>query len=140
MTVDCGAWKPRTDGKPSLHQPLRRYVYDSARVPFNAFNDLQSHEDVVEPKKDRVTVRLPAKSMTFLTTDYVDAVPAPVTGVRVVDGRLVWDAAESPDHRYYRVYRDGRQIASTVATSFRVGDAKGGYAVRSVDRWLNVGR
>ena len=140
VAVDCSAWAPRTDGKPSLHQPLRRIVYDSAHVPFNAFNDLQPATDTVEAKGDRVTVRLPAKSMTFLTTDYVDAVPAPVANVRVADGRLVWDAAESPDHRYYRVYRDGRQIASTVATSYAVGDAKGSYAVRSVDRWLNVGK
>ena len=140
VTVDCNSWKPRTDGKPSLHQPLRRYLYDSANVPFNEFNDLQPAEDALVAKGDRVTVSLPAKSMTFLTTDYEDVVPEPVANVRVKDGRLVWDAATSENHRYYRVYRDGRQIASTVATSYAVGPAKGVYTVKSVDRWLNVGK
>ena len=43
------------------------------------------------------------------------------------------------NHRYYRVYRGGRQIASTVATSLKV-DGAGDYSVRSVDKWLNEGR
>ena len=77
--------------------------------------------------------------MTFLTTDYVDAMPAKVTGVEIVDGTLRWRASASADHRYYRVYRDGAQVASTVATSCPVADVKATYAVRSVDRWGNVG-
>ena len=158
VTVDCGGWQPRTDGRPSLHQPLRRYVYDSANVPFNAFNDLQPHAETIVAAGDRFTVTLPAKSMTFFTTDYVDRVPAKVEGVRVAAARgapetggcggnvcgtssfrLVWTATKDPDHRYYRVYRDGKQIASTVATSLAVGSAKGTYSVKSVDKWLNVG-
>ena len=140
VTVDCSSWKPRTDGLPSLHKPLRRYLYDSAKIPFNAFNDLQAAEDTVEAKGDKVTVRLPAKSMTFLTTDYEDVVPEAVTGVRVTGDKLVWDAAKSSDHRYYRVYLDGRQIASTVATSLATAGRKGTFSVKSVDRWLNVGK
>ena len=140
VTVDCSSWKPRTDGKPSLHQPLRRYLYDSAKVPFNAFNDLQPAEGTVVPNGDKVTVALPAKSMTFLTTDYEDVVPAAVDNVRVVDGMLKWDAAKDPNHRYYRVYRDEKQIASTVSTAYAVGDSKGAYAVKSVDKWLNEGK
>ena len=140
ITIDCSSWAPRTDGRPSLHQPLRRYVYDSANVPFNPFNDLQPASGTVEAKGDRFTVMVPAKSMTFFTTDYADVQPAAITGVKTVDGQLVWDAAPSADHRYYRVYRDGKQIASTVATSYSVGAAKGDYTVRSVDKWLNVGK
>ena len=140
VTVDCSSWKPRTDGKPSLHQPLRRYVYDSANVPFNAFNDLQPMAGTVRADGDKVTVSLPAKSMTFLTTDYEDVLPAEVRNVRVVDGTLKWDASECPDHRYYRVYRDGKQIASTVATAYKVDSAQGTYAVKSVDKWLNEGK
>ncbi len=84
-------------------------------------------------------VALPAKSMTFLTTDYVDRTPPSVGGVtQGGDGALVWDAATDPDHVYYRVFRDGKQIASTVATRLDVKGAKGNYAVRSVDRWGNV--
>ena len=68
-----------------------------------------------------------------------DVRPAAVKGVRVESGLLQWDAAESADHRYYRVYKGGKQVASTVATSLKVKDASGDYSVRSVDKWLNVG-
>ena len=140
VTIDCSSWAPRTDGKPSLHQPLRRYVYDSSHVPFNPFNDLQPACGTVEAKGDHFTVTVPAKSMTFFTTDYADVHPAAITGVKTVDGRLVWDAAPSTDHRYYRVYRDGKQIASTVGTVYTVGSTPGTYSVRSVDKWLNEGK
>ena len=40
----------------------------------------------------------------------------------------------------YRVFCNGRQIASTVATSCRVADEKAAYSVVSVDRWGNVSR
>ena len=141
VMVDCSSWKLRTDGTPSLHQPFRRIVYDSAKPPYSAFNDLQAASGVVAATDGVFTVSLPAKSMTFLTTDYVDRVPAPVAGVRLDgDGALVWNAASDPDHVYYRVFRDGGQIASTVATRLDVKGAKGDYAVRSVDRWNNVGK
>jgi len=66
-------------------------------------------------------------------------VPESVEGVRLSDGVLTWNATGDADHRYYRVYCDGRQIASTVATSLKT-DKKGRFAVRSVDRWLNEGK
>lgn len=140
--VDCSSWQARKDGRPSLHKPLRRYVYDSANVPFNAFNDLQPMSGTVKAAGDRFTVSLPAKSMTFLTTDYEDVVPAAIGNVRIEGGNIVWDAAKSSDHRYYRVYRDGVQIASTVATKLRMpstGCASSKYVVTSVDRWNNEG-
>lgn len=124
----------------ALAKPLRRYVYDSANVPFSAFNDLQPMSGTVAAKDGRLTVALPAKSMTFLTTDYEETTPAPVEGVCVSDGAVRWTASGDPDHRYYRVYRDGKQIASTVATSLNVADTNGTFAVRSVNRWLNEGR
>ena len=124
----------------ALAKPLRRYVYEAGRVPWNPFNDLQPAEGTVTARDGRFEATLPAKSMTFFTTDYEDETPAAVRNVRVVDGRLVWDAAKSANHRYYRVYRDGRQIASTVATSRAADGGTARYEVRSVDRWGNEGK
>ena len=77
--------------------------------------------------------------MAFFTTDYTDRTPPSVTGVKLGgDGALVWNTSADSDHVYYRVYRDGEQIASTVATRLDVKGAKGVYTVRSVDRWGNV--
>lgn len=143
VSVDCSSWRTRVDGTPMFHQPFRRYVYDSANVPYNAFNDLQAPSGTVVAKDGQFTVSLPAKSMTFLTTDYEDVVPAPVEGVQAANGRLFWKAATSESHRYYRVYRDGRQIASTVATALQLqapATASSKYAVTSVDQWGNEGR
>ena len=87
---------------------------------------------------------IPEKGMAFLTTDYEDRVPAAVKGVKVADGRLTWEPVDDPDHCYYRVYRNGKQIASTVATSLPVSGVtpkdQGQFAVKSVDRWGNVGK
>ena len=125
-----------------LAKPLRVYEYDSARPPVNAFNDLQPAKGTVAAEGGVVSLSVPAKSMTFLTTDYVDRCPSAVTKVRIVNGRLGWAANEEPEHCYYRVYRDGRQIASTVATSLPVPDAKPAdeprFSVKSVDKWGNA--
>ena len=105
----------------------------------NAFNDLQAASGTVAATGGVFTVALPAKSMTFLTTDYVSRVPSAVGGVELKGGVLSWAASTDPAHAYYRVYRAGEQIASTVATRLDVKGVKGDYAVRSVDRWGNVG-
>ena len=139
VTVDCASWKARTDGTPALHQPLRRIVYDSAHVPYSAFNDLQPASGTVSATGGLFAVSLPAKSMTFLTTDYVDRTPPAVGGLELKGGILSWTASTDANHVYYRVYRDNRQIASTVATKLDVKGAKGLYDVRSVDRWNNEG-
>ena len=123
-----------------LATPLRVYEYDSAKPPYNAFNDLQAASGTVAATNNVFTATLPAKSMTFLTTDYADRTPPAVGGVELKDGVLSWTASADPAHVYYRVFRDGEQIASTVATWLDVKGAKGDYAVRSVDRWGNVGR
>ena len=161
VSVDCSSWKTRVDGAPSFHQPFRRYVYEVGRVPYSAFNDLQPPAGTVVAKDGAFSVALPAKSITFLTTDYVDRQPAAVAGLRIANGLLAWEPSEEPEHRYYRVYKDGKQIASTVATSLDLGGAQlaatasdaincvppgGGrdkrvppvVAVKSVDKWNNV--
>ena len=127
-----------------LRKPLRIYEYDSAHPPYNAFNDLQPAKGTVVAKDGKVSVSVPARSMTFLTTDYENHVPAAVTKIRIVNGRLGWAANEEPEHRYYRVYKDGKQIASTVATSLGVSDATSEdaprFSVRSVDKWGGEGK
>jgi hypothetical protein len=140
--VNWGAAKTvRIASEHPLAKPLRVYEYDSAKPPMNAFNDLQPAKGTVAATDGAFEATLPPRSMTFFTTDYVDRVPAPVAGVRLGgDGALVWNAASDPDHVYYRVFRDGGQIASTVATRLDVKGAKGDYAVRSVDRWGNVSK
>jgi hypothetical protein len=161
VSVDCSSWKTRIDGTPAFHQPLRRYVYEVGRVPYNAFNDLQSPAGTVMAKDGAFSVSLPAKSITFLTTDYQDRMPPVVTGIQLADGKLRWTATSDPLHRYYRVYKDGKQIASTVATSLDLGGSQftataadaincvpliGGrdkrvppvFSVKSVDKWGNV--
>ena len=52
---------------------------------------------------------------------------------------LAWTATDDPDHCYYRVFANGRQVASTVATTYTPTDAAATFAVVSVDRWGNVG-
>jgi len=126
-----------------LDKPLRIYEYDSADPPFNAFNDLQPSKGLVAAKNGKVTVSVPARSMVFLTTDYQDCKPAAIADVRIVDGKLIWAASKESEHCYYRVYRDGKQIASTVATSVSLPGAKlddvRRFVVTSVDRWGNEG-
>jgi hypothetical protein len=144
VSVDCSSWKVRVDGTPALHQPLRRYVYEAANPPYSAFNDLQPVSGTVEAKDGCFDVELPTKSITFLTTDYEDRVPPPVEGLKIEDEGLFWTSAGDPSHRYYRIFRDGAQIASTVATSLPVPGAKPEDAprffVRSVDKWNNEGK
>ena len=133
-------------------KPMRLYEYDSANIPFSPFNDLQGVKCLVEADKGAggesvVRVPLAAKSMVFLTTDYEDRVPAPVRDVRLDGGTLRWRIPDDPDHRYFRVFHKGRQIASTVASALDLA-AKGVDAaatvdtlrVVSVDRWNNEGK
>jgi len=125
-------------------KPMRVYLYDSANVPHNDFGDLQPESGRVAQAEDgTIRVSLPAKSMAYLTSDYEDRMPKAVTGLRLADGTLTWNAADNPDHRYYRVYRKGKQIASTAATKFsrtvKLDDKAEDLMVRSIDRWGNLG-
>ena len=142
VSVDCSSWKTRIDGTPAFHQPLRRYVYEVGRVPYNAFNDLQPPAGMVTAKDGAFSVALPAKSITFLTTDYENHMPTAITDIRIADGLLAWEPSEESEHRYYRVFKDGKQIASTVAASLPVAGAKPAdasrFSVKSVDKWGNT--
>jgi len=124
---------------PWFAKRVRRYDYVADRPPENPFNDLQGVSETLDAADGRLTIKMAHNSIAILTTDYEDVAPARVEGVSLADGVLTWKAAESANHRYYRVYRGGRQIASTVATSLKVGGA-GDYSVRSVDKWLNEGK
>ena len=144
-----------------LDKPLRVYEYDSEHPPVNPFNDLQPMKGTVSSVKGEAVVTVPARSLTFLTTDYVDRQPSAITKIRIVNGRLCWAPCADPEHVYYRVYKDGKQIASTVATSLDLGGSQftatasdamncvppvGGrdkhvppvFSVKSVDKWGNV--
>ena len=116
----------------------RVYLYDSAKPYSNAFGDLPPPDRVLDPADGVLRFEVPEKGMAFVTTDYVERVPPPVVGVKVADGRLTWTPTDDPHHCYYRIYANGRQIASTVATSRTVDDMTAAYEVKSVDRWGNV--
>ena len=139
-----GAKELEIDFPIRICKPLRVYAYDSAKVPRNAFNDLQPESGRLSQEEGgRIRLTVPAASVMFLTSDYTDRTPSAVTGLRLEGGRLSWIASPDAEHRYYRVFRNGRQIASTVATSFARGIPAEArleeFSVRSVDRWGNVG-
>ena len=50
---------------------------------------------------------------------------------------MVWTPVADEYHRYYRVYKDGKQIASTVATELELTSPGKGYTVKSIDAWGN---
>ena len=117
----------------------RFYLYDSARPRLNAFGDLPAPDGTLMPVAGTFALEIPEKGMAFVTTDYQSRTPAAVKDVKVENGRLTWTATDDPNHCYYRVYANGRQIASTVATSYEPQNASSTFTVRSVDRWGNVG-
>lgn len=139
FTVNCSEWFGHN---PSVTEKTRArvYIYDSANPPYNSFNDLQDYSQTVEAVDGKFTVTLPAKSVVFVTTDFTERVPSEIKGVRVKDGKLCWKESSDTEHRYYRIYKDGVQIASTVATSLPVENARGRYRVVSVDAWGNAGK
>ena len=129
--VSVAGWDP-------LPRASRVYRYDPAMPPMNPCGDLQSPDGTVEPDGGLLRVEIPEKGLVLLTTDYVERVPPPVKGVKVEGGRLVWTATDDPHHCYYRVFKDGRQVRSTVATFCVLDDASAAYEVKVVDRWGNV--
>lgn len=122
----------------AMDKPMRRYDYSAQNVPYNPFCDLQSASSTV-PCNGSVKLTLAPQSVTFLTTDYVDRTPAKIKKATLKGTTLRWDACKDPEHCYYRVYADGKQIASTVATSLKIGDPKLHYKVISVDKYGNAG-
>ena len=118
-------------------KPFRIYEYDSANPPFNKFNDLQPSKGTVQAADGSLKVKVPARSVTFLTSDYVDRAPSKVAGIRFRNGLLTWKPSKDREHVYYRIFKNGEQIASTVGTSLQIG-VKGDFKVISVDRWGNT--
>ena len=84
-----------------------------------------------------MSVEVPARSIVYLTTDYQDRIPSKIKGVKIENNLLQWNATTDKEHCYYRVFKDGEQIASTVATSLKIKDKKVKYSVKSVDKWGN---
>ena len=120
---------------PAQEKAYRCLEYDMRHVPADPFNDLQPFTVLKEN-----TVTVPSMGMALLTTDYTDRVPSAIGNVRMENGSLAWDPCTDPEHCYYRVFREGRQIASTVAEHLERDDFPGGrYTVISVDKWGNAG-
>ena len=119
---------------------FRKYTYDPANPPMNPCGDLQGPSGKVAMKAGKFTDSLGPMSLTVYTTEYDDTPPAAVKGVKVEkteDGKPVvrWQANHEPDLCYYRVFRDGAQIGSTVAVEFTdaAGDLNARYTVTAVD-------
>lgn len=105
-----------------------------ARKPFvSPFADLPPFTELAERTDDAIRTVLPPESITVLTDGWLPR-EAPVTAeiVSHEGGVLRWKAVSDPRHCYYRVFRDGAQIRSTVALSCSAPD-EGRYEVRSVD-------
>lgn len=120
-------------------KPMRRYNFEVDDIPFNEFCDLQPFSELVECNEDCVISAKPL-SVTFLTTDYFDRVPSKIKGVKLEGNTLIWTASADPEHCYYRVFKNGRQISSTVAISCSIDDPFAKYKVASVDKYGNVGK
>ena len=118
-------------------KPLRQFSYNSKNPPYNEFNDLQNYDKLIPVVENKFSVNLPPMSMVVLTTDYQDRVPSQIEGVEMQNGKLVWKACADQEHTYYRVYKNGKQIASTVAEYLEVEDKTAKYQVYSVDKYGN---
>ena len=128
-------------------KPLRRYDFSADKIPYNKFCDLQSYSESIECDGNLILTAGP-RSVTFLTTDYVDRKPSRVRGVRLKNGVLSWGKCPDKEHCYYRVFASDEaafslseetQIASTVAEHIAVKNKKKYYRVVSVDRYGNSG-
>lgn len=120
-------------------KPYRKYSFAVDNVPYNEFNDLQQFDEILVNLDGKTTVKLPEHSMIVLTTDYEESMPKPVEGIVLKDKKLTWSETDDENHRYYRVYEDGKQIASTVATYLerKNFDPNKKYEVFSVNKWGN---
>jgi hypothetical protein len=134
------------EGAP-VNASFRKYVYDPQHVPQNEFGDLQPPTGKIPMRGGKLTDTLAPGTLTVLTTAYDEKPPAPVRGVRSTrtgDGkwRIEWKPSDEEDLCYYRVYRSGKQIGSTIATEFdderAAPGGKPAYQVVAVDRSGNA--
>ena len=130
-----------------IDKPLRRYDFSADKIPYNKFCDLQSYSESIECDGNLPLTAEP-RSVTFLTTDYIDRKPSRVRGVRLKNGLLFWKKCPDKEHCYYRVFASDKadfplseetQIASTVAEKITINNKKRYYRVVSVDKYGNVG-
>ena len=74
-----------------------------------------------------------------MTTGFDAEAPPAVSGIALTDGVLRWQPGPAKDLCYYRVFRNGKQIRSTIATQTAVeGGTAGEYSVIAVDQSLNA--
>lgn len=131
LTVNC---------EHKIDKPFRKYIFEADNPPYNDFCDLQPFSELVFADSNCFTVNIPAYSLIYFTTDYVDRLPSEINNIRIENGYVKWDKTRDLEHCYYRVYRDGVQIASTVSEYTAVADEEGRYRVVSVDKYGNVGK
>lgn len=125
---------------------FRKYVYDPERVPMTEDGDLHSWSALVPMQDGQLIDTLPAGALVIYTTMYDEEPPLPPTNVRaraLEDGvwEIHWEASPSGDVSYYRVYRDGLRVGSSITTRFVDRSAKGRagvYRVAAVDRSGNT--
>ena len=125
---------------------VRVYEYDANNPPCNRFADLQDYTAVIG--QDSLTYTLKPESVTYFTTDYiVKTQRVYAQEVEWSNGVLRWQAVEDNNHCYYRVFAsdeedcvlsEQNQIASTVATSIPLENAKRYIRVVSVDKSGNM--
>jgi len=125
-----------------IDKPLRKYVYESGNVPFHPCNDLQPYSDLIETKQGMFQTVLPPMSVVYLTTDYIDRTPSEIRGIKQKKGVLQWKKCQDVEHCYYRIYKNGKQIASTVSESVKIEDAcaRDIFTVYSVDNYGNCNK
>jgi len=131
-----------------LSARFRKYIYDPNHVPRTEDGDLQEAVGVVEMHRGVLEDRLPASSLVVYTTAFDDASPQPPANVTVRAAgegawEVSWDPSPSPDVAFYRIYRNGARIGSTIGRQFR--DYAGSlsqpvYRVQAVDRSGNASR
>jgi len=126
-------------------KPFRKYVYTVTDISHSPFGDLQGPERLVSLEAGVLEDTVAPLSITVYTTAYDNTPPAVVANVRQnrqEDGTIIlsWEASSAQDLCYYRVFRDGAQIGSTVAT--HLADRRPGagvYTVVAVDQSGNAG-
>lgn len=119
-------------------QKARIYMFHEDTPPYNSFNDLQPHCGLIDLNREGCTIELPPRSAVFLTTDYRERTPSAIENITLRGDTLFWAPCPDKEHCYYRVFRDGKQIASTVAEHYRPADPTGTFTVCSVDQYGNA--
>ncbi len=122
----------------NCNQNARMYIYEADNVPYNKFNDLQPYSTLVDLNDENLTLSLPPKSFVLLTTDYVNRIPSKIRHLKIRKDKLEFSPCKDKEHCYYRIFKNGEQIASTVALYTEITDPKAKYTVLSVDKWGNT--